>query len=82
MEPKVHELKNGLRIVFHPTEKTDVAHCALMMHAGTRNEEKGQEGLAHFIEHMLFKGRTRCDARHLRIDKFVFIICAIQPALG
>lgn len=65
MEPILHELKNGLRIVFHPSEKTDVAHCALMMHAGTRNEEKGQDGLAHFIEHMMFKGTEKRKSFHI-----------------
>lgn len=34
-------------------------HCAVMIKAGTRNEEKGKEGLAHFIEHMLFKGTEK-----------------------
>ncbi len=65
MEPKIHEYKNGLRIVFHHTPNTDVAHCALMMHAGTRNEEKGHEGLAHFIEHMMFKGTAKRKSFHI-----------------
>lgn len=52
----ISELKNGFRVVFYQDENAVVGHCALMIGAGTRNEKKNQSGLAHFIEHMLFKG--------------------------
>lgn len=56
---KIITLPNNLRIVFTPLSNTEVAHCALMIKAGTRHEKAGKEGLAHFIEHMLFKGQAK-----------------------
>lgn len=56
---EVFELKNKIRVVFHPVTHSEIAHCALMIGAGTRNEDKGKEGLAHFIEHMFFKGTQK-----------------------
>lgn len=60
-----YELKNGIRVLFYPTTESDIAHCAVMIKAGTRNEEKGKEGLAHFIEHMLFKGTEKRKSFHI-----------------
>ena len=34
----------------------EVTHCALVINAGTRDEGEDEAGLAHFIEHVLFKG--------------------------
>ncbi len=56
---------NGLKIIFYPLIHTEVSHCALMIKAGTRNEDYGKEGLAHFIEHMLFKGTKKRKAFHV-----------------
>lgn len=55
MEYLFHTLPNGIRIV-HRHVNSLVGHLALMINTGTRDEEKGEEGLAHFIEHMIFKG--------------------------
>lgn len=52
-------LKNGLRIVLYNDSKAVIGHCALMIGAGTRHEEENQSGMAHFIEHMLFKGTKK-----------------------
>ena len=65
MLPLVYELKNGLRVLFYPTTDSEIAHCALLIKAGTSNEEKGKEGLAHFIEHMLFKGTKKRKSFHI-----------------
>lgn len=52
-------LANGLRIVCAPSP-TDVTYCGLCVDAGTRDEMPGEEGIAHFTEHLSFKGtRTR-----------------------
>jgi predicted Zn-dependent peptidase len=51
-------LKNGLKVVYS-YQDSPVAHCGLMVEAGSRDEQKGQEGLAHFIEHLLFKGTEK-----------------------
>lgn len=42
-----------------------VAHCGLIINAGSRDEEQTEHGLAHFIEHMLFKGTERRKAYHI-----------------
>ena len=59
-----HTLSNGLRVI-HAHKAGQVTHCALAVNAGTRDERKGEEGLAHFIEHVLFKGTTRRKAFHI-----------------
>jgi len=64
-----HTLLNGLRIVFQPT-KTIIGHCALLINTGSRDEEAHEHGMAHFIEHNLFKGTKRRKAYHIlsRLD--------------
>nr|WP_294900853.1 pitrilysin family protein [uncultured Pedobacter sp.] len=47
-------LKNGIRILLKPV-KSQISHCCLIINAGSRDEEIGAPGLAHFIEHLLFK---------------------------
>lgn len=51
-------LNNGLKVV-HRRVENKLAHCALMIKAGSRNEQKNEHGLAHFTEHMLFKGTAK-----------------------
>jgi predicted Zn-dependent peptidase len=43
----------------------EVTHCALVINAGTRDEGEGEAGLAHFIEHVLFKGTANRKAYHI-----------------
>ncbi len=43
----------------------EVTHCALVINAGTRDEGEGEAGLAHFIEHVLFKGTRKRKAYHI-----------------
>jgi predicted Zn-dependent peptidase len=57
-------LSNGLRIVYLPSDST-VSYCGLAVRAGTRDEAAGQSGLAHFVEHMLFKGTARRSSKHI-----------------
>lgn len=59
-----HTLPGGLRIVHLPTD-ADVAYCGLAVDAGTRDEDEDESGLAHFVEHMLFKGTRRRRAWHI-----------------
>ena len=65
MEFQFHTLPNGIRIVHHPYSSSEVAHCGLMVNAGTRDEPAGKEGLAHFIEHLLFKGTKKRRSYHI-----------------
>ncbi|RRN78016.1 insulinase family protein, partial [Pseudoxanthomonas sp. SGD-10] len=55
MDHEIYTLKNGIRILFKPYG-SPVSHCCLVINAGSRDEEKEKAGLAHFIEHLLFKG--------------------------
>ena len=57
-------LTNGLRIIRH-TSPTDVVYTGYAIDAGTRDEDAGEQGLAHFVEHMLFKGTVRRKAWHI-----------------
>ena len=54
-------LPSGLKGVLLPTP-SPVVYCGIAVGAGTRNEEKGEEGLAHFCEHLSFKGTERRSA--------------------
>jgi predicted Zn-dependent peptidase len=51
---QVHTLPNGIRILLKHSPST-ITHCCFVLNAGSRDEQPGQEGLAHFIEHLLFK---------------------------
>ena len=56
-----HELKNGIRLVHRPNH-SEVAHFGLITHTGTRDESPDEHGLAHFMEHMFFKGTGKRSA--------------------
>ncbi len=51
----VYELDNGMRLVYAYAD-SPVSHCGLLIDAGTRDEPQGKEGIAHFLEHVFFKG--------------------------
>ena len=51
-------LPNGLRII-HLTSPSPVVYCGIGIAAGSRHEGAGEEGVAHFCEHMSFKGTRR-----------------------
>jgi len=58
MKYNVCTLDNGLRVIHLPSD-SQVVYCGISVKAGTRHERKGEEGLAHFCEHLLFKGTER-----------------------
>ena len=58
MNYQTHTCKNGLRIIHRPSASA-VIYCGIAVAAGTRHELSGEEGLAHFCEHMAFKGTRR-----------------------
>jgi len=62
-------LSNGLRCAFQQ-KKSTVAHISVAIKAGSRDELEHQQGLAHFIEHNLFKGTSKRKAYHIlsRLD--------------
>lgn len=59
-----YTLANGLRIVHKPTNG-NVSYCGFIVNAGTRDEKSDEFGMAHFIEHMLFKGTQKRRAHHI-----------------
>ena len=61
MRYNTHTLENGLRII-HLLSDSQVVYCGYQVAAGTRDELPEEEGLAHFCEHMTFKGTERRNA--------------------
>jgi len=63
-------LANGLQIV-HLSSDSPVSYCGFVVHAGTRDEQSDQYGLAHFVEHTLFKGTEKRKVHHIlnRMEK-------------
>lgn len=58
------KLANGMRIVTRQSS-SDVDYCGVVIHAGSRNESTNNYGLAHFVEHTIFKGTTHRRAYHI-----------------
>ncbi|WP_409151898.1 M16 family metallopeptidase [Sphingobacterium sp. BS-2] len=58
MDHKIFQLDNGLRVLFQP-HSSSITHICLIVDAGSRHEEFGKFGTAHFIEHLLFKRTER-----------------------
>ena len=61
---QTHILKNGLKII-HQQAVSRAAWCGLIIGVGSRDEREGEEGIAHFIEHVIFKGTERRKAFHI-----------------
>lgn len=64
-----HELSNGIRLI-HRSTYSPVAHCAITINVGSRDELPSENGIAHFIEHCIFKGTKKRKNVHIlnRID--------------
>ena len=60
-----HTLSNGIRIVFRPTTSI-VTHAGVFIGVGSRHEQGAEEGIAHFIEHSIFKGTEHRRSYHIR----------------
>lgn len=54
MDYQVHQLQNGIRILHKPSP-SNISHACIIINAGSRDENPFKDGLAHFIEHLLFK---------------------------
>ena len=57
----IYTLQNGLRVIHLPSN-SPVIYCGIGIKAGTRHEQQGEEGLAHFCEHATFKGTRQRSA--------------------
>lgn len=69
MEFQTYTLRNGIRII-HRQDKSPVAYCGLIINTGSRDEKPEEHGMAHFIEHVIFKGTKKRKAYHVlsRLD--------------
>jgi predicted Zn-dependent peptidase len=61
--PKVTTLPSGLRVATLAMPHVETASLAIVAGAGSRDERADEHGLAHFLEHMAFKGTRRRSAR-------------------
>ena len=61
---QTYTLSNGLRII-HKPDNTAVTYCGLVINTGSRDELENEQGMAHFIEHMLFKGTEKRRSGHI-----------------
>ena len=62
---QTHTLANGLQIIHYP-HKGNVSYCGFVVDAGTRDEGADEYGLAHLVEHTIFKGTGHRKAYHIR----------------
>lgn len=69
LEPTIHTLSNGIRLVYMHAS-AQVAHLGVTILAGSRYENSNEEGLAHFLEHCIFKGTKKRRSLHIlsRLD--------------
>lgn len=69
LKPQIRILSNGIRIVYLPVV-SPVAHLGVTLLAGSRYEQNNEEGLAHFLEHCIFKGTEKRRSFHIlsRLD--------------
>jgi predicted Zn-dependent peptidase len=56
---KIFRLSNGIKVVHQQLTTTKIVHCAIMVDVGSRDENPENQGIAHFWEHMAFKGTRR-----------------------
>ena len=64
MTYNTHTLPNGIRIIHAPNQSA-VAYCGFAIDAGTRDEAENEQGMAHFVEHLIFKGTQKRHAWHI-----------------
>ena len=69
IKQRIFTLENGLQCAFQ-AQRSSVAHVVVAVRAGARDELDHQQGLAHFLEHNLFKGTSKRKAYHIlsRLD--------------
>ncbi len=64
MEYNIYQLSSGLRLI-HKPDPIAVTYCGMMINAGSRDEQTDEQGLAHFVEHLLFKGTNKRRSGHI-----------------
>ena len=61
MKVKKFQLKNDLSVLLVESHKSPVVSVQMWVHTGSADEQKGEEGISHFIEHLVFKGSEKYD---------------------
>jgi len=64
MTYQTYTLPNGLKII-HKPDQSAVTYCGMVINTGSRDEVEEEQGMAHFIEHMLFKGTEKRRSGHI-----------------
>ncbi len=64
MTYQTHKLSNGISLIYKP-ENSTVTYCGMVVNTGSRDESENEEGMAHFVEHMLFKGTEKRRSGHI-----------------
>jgi len=59
---KIFTLSNGIRVVYQHISTTKIVHCGIALEVGSRDESPANQGIAHFWEHMAFKGTRKRSA--------------------
>jgi len=67
-QTSISTLGNGLRVATEQIEGGDTATVGVVINAGTRYEDAQNNGVAHFLEHMLFKGTPKRDVKKLETE--------------
>jgi predicted Zn-dependent peptidase len=55
----IFRLSNGIRVVHQHIPTTNIVHCGIFLGIGSRDESHANQGIAHFWEHMAFRGTRR-----------------------
>jgi predicted Zn-dependent peptidase len=62
---KIHTLSNGIRVVHNRVTTSKIVHVGIMLDVGSRDETLENQGIAHFWEHMAFKGTRKRNSFHI-----------------
>jgi predicted Zn-dependent peptidase len=62
---QIHQFSNGLRLIHKQVPGSKVVHCGYILDIGSRDEAPHHQGIAHFWEHMAFKGTQKRKAFHI-----------------
>jgi predicted Zn-dependent peptidase len=65
MDIQTFTFPNGIRLIHKQVPFTQIAHCGFVLDIGSRDEKPHQQGIAHFWEHMAFKGTKKRKAFHI-----------------
>lgn len=58
-------LPNGIRVAYQHVPSTKIVHCGIFLDVGSRDENPANQGIAHFWEHMAFKGTSKRKSFHI-----------------